>query len=284
VHPDYVGRIVSFIVVSFALLASPAAQPSVNVRWSEDRLSVQASRAVVASVLSEVARHTNIRIQGLEKATGTFDVEFADKSLLQGLQILLEDFNYVIVLGEPFTVWIHSRIASAGSVPGGLERRTSPLDDSAQLPLEDERNEEQEERLEAARQLKDASPESLLQVVRPGWTTGARIAALHALAERHPADAAEAAAAAIDDPEPALSGAAMQILSEIEHPKAVETIGATLQHPNLAVRRAALELLFARSHPESLPYVRLIIDDPDASMRARARELMKLLEQSSKEE
>ena len=283
VHPDVVGRIVSFIVVSFALLASPAAQPSVSVRWSEDRLSVQASGAGVASVLSEVARHTHIRIQGLEKATGTFDVEFADKPLLQGLRALLEDFNYVIVMSEPFTVWIHSPIASAGSVPGGLEQRTSPLDDVAQLSIEDEQDQVQEERLEAARQLNDASPESLLQVVRNGWTTGARIAALHALAERHPAAAAEAAAAAIDDPQPTLRGAAMQILSEIEHPKAVETIGATLQHPNLAVRRAALELLFMRSHPDSLPYVRLIIDDPDASMRARALELMKLLEQSSKE-
>ncbi len=157
-HPDVVGRIVSFIVVSFALLASPAAQPSVSVRWSEDRLSVQASGAGVASVLSEVARHTNIRIQGLEKATGTFDVEFADKPLLQGLRALLEDFNYLIVLGEPFTVWIHSRIASAGSVPGGLERRTSPLDDGAQLPIEDERDQEQEERLEAARELKRRQP------------------------------------------------------------------------------------------------------------------------------
>ena len=281
-HPDVVCRIVSCIVVSFALLASPAAQPSISVRWSEDLLSVRASGAGVASVLSEVARHTNIRIQGLEKATGTFDVEFADKPLLQGLRALLEDFNYSIVLGEPFTLWIHSRIASAGSDAGSLEQRTSALDDGAQLPTEDERD-QHAERLEAARQLKDASPESLVQVVRPGWSAGVRIAALHALAESHPAAAAEAAAAAIDDPEPALSGAAMQILSEIEHPRADETIGATLQHPNLAVRRAALELLFMRSHPETLPYVRLVIDDPDASIRARALELMKLLEESSKE-
>jgi hypothetical protein len=280
----HVGRIVSFIVVSFALLESPAAQPSVSVRWSGDRLSVQASRAGVASVLNEVARHTNIRIQGLEKATGTFDVDFADKPLLQGLRALLEDFNYVIVLGEPFTVWIHSRIASADSVTGVLETSTSPLEDGAQLPNEDEQDQEQEERLEAARQLNDASPELLLQVVRNGWTTGARIAALNALAERHPAAAAEAAAAAIDDPEPALRGVAIQILSEVDHPKAIETIGATLQHPNLAVRRAALELLYMRSHPDSLPYVRLVIDDPDASIRARAQELMKLLEESSKEQ
>ena len=282
-HPDAVCRIVSGVVVSFALLASAAAQPSVSVGWSEDLLSVQASGGSVASVLSEVARHTNIRIQGLEKATGTSDVEFADKPLLQGLRALLEDFNYSIVLGEPFTLWIHSRIASAGSNQGSLEQRTSALDDGAQIPSEEERDQEQEERLEAARQLKDASPESLVQVVRPGWSTGARIAALHALAESHPAAAAEAAAAAIDDPDPALSGTAMQILSEIEHPKAAETIGATLQHPNLGVRRAALELLFMRSHPETLPYVRLVIDDPDASIRARARELMKLLEESSKE-
>ena len=292
VNPPIIARIVFTLLPSFALLASVAhAQSSMTVRWSEERLTVQASGATVASVLREVARQTHVQIRGLEKAAGTSDVEFAGKHLIDGLRVLLEDFNYVIVLSSAEsapTILIHSRVAPDNSTadrsprPGPRPDDADSTETSERLATSDERDQDQEEQIEAADRLNDASLESLQRVVLTG-STAARIAAMNAMAARHPAAAVEAVAAAIDDPEPALSGAAMQILSQIDHPKATEAIGATLRHSNPAVRRAALELLFLRNDPESVPYVVPIVDDPDPSFRARAQELIKALEQSSKE-
>ena len=116
-------RIVFTLLLSFTFLASVAfAQARLTVRWSEERLSVQASGAPVASVLREVARHTHVQIRGLEEARGTVDVEFADKHLIDGLRVLLQDFNYVIVLSRVESapaILIHSRIA-----PGQLRGRS----------------------------------------------------------------------------------------------------------------------------------------------------------------
>ena len=293
--PPIIVRIVFTLLSSFAFLAPAAfAQANITVRWSEERLSVQASGAALASVLREVARHTHVQIRGLEKAGEMSDVEFAGKHLVDGLRVLLKDFNYVIVLTHAEsapTIWIHSRVATDNSIadrsslPGptpDVADVADPTDASEQLATSDERDEDQEKQIEAADRLNDASLEELQRVVLTG-STAARLAAMNAMAARHPAAAVETVAAAIDDPEPALSGAAMQILSQIDHPRATETIGATLRHPNLAVRRAALELLFLRNDPDSVPYVVPLVDDPDPSFRARAQELVHALEQSSNE-
>ena len=219
----------------------------------------------VASVLREVARHTHVQILGLDKATGTSDVEFAGKHLIDALRMLLQDFNYVIVLNHAEsapTIWIHSRLGPDSSAadrspsprPGPAPDAADPTDTSEQLATSDERDQDQDEQIEAADRLQDASLESLQRVALTG-SPAARIAAMNAMAARHPEAAVASVAAAIDDPEPAVSGAAMQVLSQIDHPKVTETIGATLRHPNPAVRRAALELLFLRNDPESVPYV-----------------------------
>jgi hypothetical protein len=292
VNPPIIVRIVVTLFLSFAFLASVAfAQSRMTVRWSEERLSVQAFGASVASVLREVARHTHVQIRGLEKVTGTADVEFAGKHLIEGLRVLLEDFNYVILLSSAEsapTILIHSRVAPGNAVadrspqPGPGPDAADSMDTSEELATTDVRDQDKEEQVEAAERLDDASLESLRRVVLTG-STAARIAAMNGMAARHPEAAVASVAAAIDDPEPAVSGAAMQILSQIDHPGATETIGAMLRHPNSAVRRAALELLFLRNDPASVPYVVPIVDDPDPSFRARARELLKALEQSSKE-
>ena len=57
---------------------------------------------------------------------------------------------------------------------------------------------------------------------------------MNAMAARHPEAAVASVAPAIDDPEPAVSGAAMQVLSQINPPIHKEAIGATLRHSNPA--------------------------------------------------
>ena len=133
-NPRIILRIVFTLLASFACLASVAfAQSSMTVRWSDERLSVQASGAAVASVLREVARQTHVQIRGLEKATGTADVEFAGKHLVDGLRVLLADFNYVIVLSSAESapaILIHSRVEADNSAQVGphnlIQRRTMP--------------------------------------------------------------------------------------------------------------------------------------------------------------
>ena len=106
---------------------------------------------------------------------------------------------------------------------------------------------------------------------------------MNAMAARHPAAAVETVAAAIDDLEPALSGAAMQILSQIDHPRATETIGATLRHPNPPYVAQPSSCCSCGTIPRVCPMSCLSSDDPDPSFRARAQELMRALEQPSKE-
>ena len=66
VSPPIIVRIVLTLLLSFTFLASEAyAQARMTVRWSAERLSVQASDAAVASVLLEVARQTHVQIGGL---------------------------------------------------------------------------------------------------------------------------------------------------------------------------------------------------------------------------
>jgi HEAT repeat protein len=284
------ARIVSaFLATSLVLALHPHAQSRFAVRWSEERLSVHADGAPTESVLTEVARQTNVGIKGIEKALGTSDVDFVAQPLLAALRVLLEDFNYVIVVGHgdpQLTIWIHSRIATSEAAAIPLSERARRTDIGAIHPArqngEDDRDPEQQEQLEASDRIRDASVETLLDVVRTG-NAAARVAALQVLSDRHPKAAAEAARAAVDDPEPAVSGAAMQVLSQIDDPQAIKSIGATLRHPNLAIRTAALELLFLKHDPDSLEYVQPVLNDPSPAFRARARELIRLIEQSSKE-
>jgi hypothetical protein len=280
-------RIIGCSLLSFALGIDPAgAQSSITVQWSDDGLSVRAHRACAALVFSEVSRQTGVRFRGLDKVTGTIDLDFPPKPLLAALQLMLEDFNYVIVgtdSAPDMTIGIHSRIARADAVnnavtmDGNDARSTEGVHTAA-----DEADQEQQEQFDAAERLADATTASLREAVQFG-SAATRIAALRVLAERDPTAAGELAGAAIDDPDSAVSGAAIQALSQIEHPDAVKVFGAGLHHSNVAIRRALLELLFVRNDPESLADVRSLRDDPDPTIRARAAELGNMLERSLKE-
>jgi hypothetical protein len=279
-----IGRVIGCSLLSFALVIDHAhAQASIAVQWSTQGLSVQAHRASAALVLSEVSRQTGIRIRGLDKVTGTLDVDFAPTPLRGALRRLLEDFNYVIAGTESATtIRIHSRIARANGDPAATIDNDDPTTETPAIePASDQADPEQQAQFDAAERLAGATAASLLAAVHAG-PAATRITALRALADRDPAAAAELAGAAIDDPDPAVSGAALQTLSQIDHPDALKALGARLQHPNVAVRRALLELLFVRNDPDSLAAVQSLLDDPDGTIRARATELVKTFERSLK--
>ena len=96
-------------VAAALLLSSPqaSAQPFLSVQWVDARLAVIAHEVPLGQVLREIARQTGIEIFGLERLRHVRSVEFADQFLADGLELLLEDLDYVMAVRDPVAQAVH---------------------------------------------------------------------------------------------------------------------------------------------------------------------------------
>jgi HEAT repeats len=243
------------IIVAVASVEPPrTSAQQFSVRWTDERLTVQAQDVPLAVVLQEVARQTHSEFTGIEMVAGTISIEFHDKTLREGVRLLFADLNYLFIDADPavadgsrgIKAWLQA--PRAGDSHGAnLARPREMVDGSV-----------------------DAERDETI-----------RTSAWHALRGHDPSSAAERAASVIGSSDPAINEAASTVIALTDAARAVESLGSALRSTDLATRSAALELLALRNDPASLPYVRQALSDDSEVIRARARELVSVLEEVS---
>ena len=86
-----------YVCVSFVLLGSPAfAQEPLDIKWSNERLTVRVSNAPLADIMAEVTRLTGIEVIGRDKLAGRITVDFSNEGPREALAALLSNVNYVV--------------------------------------------------------------------------------------------------------------------------------------------------------------------------------------------
>ncbi|HEX2341927.1 MAG TPA: HEAT repeat domain-containing protein [Vicinamibacterales bacterium] len=287
-----------------------SAQGSFVITWREARVSVHADSAPLTELLREVARQTGVQIVGSERVEGTYSGDFVDRPLVEGLELLLEDVNYLMAVREPsdattrptIRIWLHSRRSAGDALPTPLAspeassegNQDSP--ESAQVedpppsqavdaedggghdePESADPDEAHVQQLERAGFFDDATPSLLIDTAR-SKNAVLRAKALRVLTERDPSMAADVLAAAVSDTDATVSSAAAELLGQVDGLEVRERLGSLLQNPDPVIRFTALELLRRRPDPDILSYVQRALHDENAAIRATAQSLIKELE------
>src|SRR5687768_5514656 len=73
-----------------------AAQAQLDIKWSNERLSVRVADASLAAVISEVTRVAGIEVIGGEKLAGVVSADFTELAPARAMATLLEGVNYII--------------------------------------------------------------------------------------------------------------------------------------------------------------------------------------------
>jgi len=251
------------------------------VNWSGDRLTVAAFRASLPAVLAEVSRQTNVRFIGLERVTGTLDIDVKDELLGDALQKLLADVNFLMSRRGPagqadslLVIWLHPRTDAASPSPSG----------SAKPGLS--------EPVSAPRPATVASQAAVLEKIQTTdlgpWLTAAnaddprvRLQALQKLAAQDQFESltAQVLENALEDSDSAVRDQAFELLTLYSaEEKVLERIDRLLAHPNAAVRVTAVSALRTRSGDEVTRLLNRALADDNAAVRAAAGELLRDVE------
>jgi len=260
-------------------LAATAQAQSFRVEWNDDRLSVAASNAALPAVLAEVSRQANVRFVGLDRISGTLDADVNSALLLDALETLLADVNYVMSrppANQPdarLVIWLHPRSGTvAAAASGGTPaeegtRATSPI------PTTDA----------------DAAKAALLEKVRmtdPGpWLTATkakdplvRMQALEKLAaqDQYETLAAQILEEALEDSDEGVRDQAFQLLAvHATEDKVLDRIEGLLAHPNAAVRLTAVSALRSRTGDEVKRLLNRALGDDSQAVRIIAGEILR---------
>jgi len=259
-------------------LAATAHAQSFRVEWNDDRLSVAASNAALPAVLAEVSRQANVRFVGLDRISGTLDADVKSALLLDALETLLADVNYVMSrppADQPdarLVIWLHPRsgnvpAASASAKPEEATRATSVF------PTTDA----------------DAAMAALLEKVRmtdPGpWLTATkaedplvRMQALEKLAaqDQYETLAAQILENALEDPDDGVRDQAFELLAvHATEEKVLDRIEGLLAHPNAGVRLTAVSALRSRSGDEVKRLLNRALGDESQAVRSVAGEILR---------
>jgi hypothetical protein len=272
------------------MLSSPVlTQPWLLVTWADGRLAVSAHNVRLAEVLREVARQTGVEFVGLERLTKPASLEFTDKSLADGLRLLLLEVDYLTALAPsiaaptrpPARIFIFrasepsartreptSSGQAAYTQPEPMVNEEPPLEDARDLELQ---------QLEESGFFENANASALVDAA-DHKNPAVRIRAMEVLSQLNPSGAADIVARALTDANPAVSSSAAALIAENADPRAVEGLGELLKNNDPAVRFGAIQLLAQRSDADSLPYVRQATDDDNPAVRLVAIELVEQLE------
>jgi hypothetical protein len=288
-----------------------SAQGSFVITWREALLSVHADRAPLTELLREVARQTGTQIIGYERVDGTYSGDFADRPLVEGLALLLEDVNYIMGVKEPadrttgsmIRIWLHSRRGTGAALPPALgsseassetnhdlregaqagETSPSPTVDAEDAggPITQPESADADE--VHLRQLEstgffDEAALSLLVDAAHSASAVVRARALRALTERDLSMATDVLAAALSDTDATVSSAAAELFGQVDGLEVRERVGSLLQNPDPVIRFTALELLRRRPDPNILSYVQEALRDENEAIRATAQSLIRELE------
>lgn len=290
-----------------ALLLSGAPEQTSVVRWTGQRLTVQALNAPLRPLLEEVAKKTGIVLSGADRVTGTHTVDVRDVYLTEALQQLLEHVNFFVTQEKGlFHVRIHSMSASASNtaptspvfIPGLTDKAVGqhnvgqpdpidPDDQDAQVEEEERQLEEQQE-LESLEKLVGARTNETLDDLSTAMTSdhaAVRIRALHLLAARAERDAFEEILSAFADNDANVALTASDLLASIPSPAALEILTRNLESDLSAeIQLMVLRSLALRGDPSSIPAVRRVASEGDPAVREVAGRLAAALQARAKAE
>ena len=85
------------VIVLGVLLLDGAAAQATQVQWSGDRLTVNAVNASLRALVEDVAQRAGIVVTGIDRLAGGRSIQIRDASLYEGLKVLLQGVNFVIV-------------------------------------------------------------------------------------------------------------------------------------------------------------------------------------------
>ena len=301
----------SILCLSLAVVCSTtAAQQPPEVVWANDRLSVRATDAALADVVSEVARVTGIELVGREKLSGHVSINFADQPLEKALAALFEAVNYSIqeraaADGVPRQLTV--RILSMIRGSGGPMQITGPLaspaldalvaeaitdhDDQVEVDADDDPDyydDIRAEKLEASRLAAEgafgpkADVASLIKLTE-NYNDYIRLEALKALATRPLAETLVPLTKALGDEHWDVRNVAIEVLSRARDQESLLQIGHLLvKAVDREAKVDALRVIAARAQPQALVHLQAYLKTPagieDALLRAAAQQMINELE------
>lgn len=122
--------------ILFGALLLNGAEQSRTIEWNGSRLTVQAVNTALRSLVEDVAPRAGIVVTGTQHLAGVRSIDVRDASLYEGLKVLLDGVNYVIVTkGQVVHVRIHSMSGVGHSSNRGFaEQLVNALEERAQAP------------------------------------------------------------------------------------------------------------------------------------------------------
>ena len=309
------------VIVLGVLLLDGAAAQATQVQWSGDRLTVNAVNASLRALVEDVAQHAGIVVTGIDRLAGGRSIQIRDASLYEGLKVLLQGVNFVIVTkGQVTYLRIHSMSEIAPVTPGsaihiaGLTDRVvvdeagssvssalDPPDEKPKVEQPQEQNQEKQEKeeTEAEAELEEAEQQlaeletlaqdekvAAVQVVDAVQSSHATVRrrALQLLGARPPSpETIDQIAAAFTDDDMNVVLTASDVLAGISDELAIRALERQLDTgQGELVQFAALRSLALRAEVASLPAIRRVAREGYPANRGFAERLVIALEERAK--
>ena len=287
------GILIAGVITVIAWSSAPAQAQSLTVQWANDRLTIVAADAPLASVLAEVARQTGSQMIGLEKITDAVTVEIHNEMIGDALTTLLAKRNYIMTLA-PATgvrrspsviVWLDAskrRVMESGGQT--LEAASSGPDVFQQQPRMST-NQAELVQLEASGFFAPNAPESSLLTAAVSKNPAVRTRALETLAIQNTTAGVAAINKALEDPDPFVRGEALTLMMSLGNTREdTRRLGDLLLNTNAdpAVRINAI--LTLAEHPGDEPdfLLKRAIASEDPVVKDVATRVLEQREQAKK--
>jgi len=257
--------VVALLVIGCGLLtpgAGVAQEARLEVRWAEERLSVEAQAVPRAQLLEEVGRVTGLEVRAAGPLDEVVSVRFSDLPLEEALPLLA---------GEGAM----ERLVAADSPPEEpAPGEENPGTEAAAPPGPDAHT-----RLTSlqARLAQGGAPEALnegLQSAAQDPEPLVRDLALRQLRERDPEAWRRTLDAQLSSEDSDLRQSAIQLLAEVPEPGTVARLRQATEDENVNVRAAAFDGLAQLAATGGLDIIRERLGHPDPEVRLMAFETL----------
>lgn len=244
--------------IARASVAQEATQPDpFYVEWSQSRLSVQARNIPLRRILSEIARKTDIQMNGIDSLRETVTVNLDQSPLYDGLRTILDDQDYVLIHLHESSDHPPTLTLLILGQPGSS---SSPFVYTPSDTHGDQQGDRQETPLDPAE----------------------RLSRLEGSIKEHPANLRDILHAAAQDSEPFVRELAYRQLYALDEDDARSLLERDAASDNIDLRRTALSSffdLYRTSHPSDvLDMLTEAASDANIDIRTTAFESLTRLE------
>jgi hypothetical protein len=299
------------ITVSLGANSTLAHAQSLEVGWTNERLTIVAADVPTAQVLTEVIRQTGSSVVGLERVSGSVTIDVREAMLFDALRTLLARVDYIILQQYSPSASAYSRVklwlggpsnlaasrpclATTSNLGPGRQtacedvgRASSSEEAASSMAPSDGRSEfhinpfeAEAARLEATGFFHPNAPEGSLLAAAKSADPGVRVRALQTLGLQNTKAGSQALNYALDDPDPFVRSAALDMLvSQGPGPESVGRLSDLLQHKDPAVRFPAAMALGEQPGAEAELQLKRALDNDDRAVQDMAARLLQQKEE-----